>query len=212
MLVRVLLAGDETSIPIDLSAKHAPTISDLRDAILETEKVSPQQRMRLIVEGRDLGNGTPESLIAAGIMNGSVVHCGVSDSVHAHCVPCPISPGAMPYNITRGSADHFNDGRVHQSEGEVPETSMSTLLGAPPLEFGHDAGPSIEDVHEMAGGLSDFVSGAILGLGLGLIMLLLATDKTIAFSKRFKYGVRVGVLFNTVCGIFILATDTDLLP
>lgn len=88
-------------------------------------------------------------------------------------------------------------------------TSLSYILRAPPVEFGEEAGPSLEDQDEMLGGLTDFFSGAMLGCGLGLIMLLLTFDKTIVFSKRFQDGVRIGVGFNFAFGVLLLFSEGE---
>lgn len=88
-------------------------------------------------------------------------------------------------------------------------TSPSYVLRAPPLEFGQESGPSLEDQDEMLGDVADFCSGGLLGCGLGLIMLLLTFDKTIVFSKRFQDGVRIGVFFNFAFGILLLVSEGE---
>lgn len=88
-------------------------------------------------------------------------------------------------------------------------TSPSYVLRAPPLEFGQESGPSLEDEDEMVGDLTDFCSGCMLGCGLGLIMLLLTFDKTIVFSKKFQDGVRLGVIFNFAFAVLLLVSEGE---
>lgn len=209
--MRVLLAGDEAAIPVHVSEKPVPTVADLYEAILSAVKILPPQRLRIIVEGRLIASTESKPLVSAGINDGCVVHCGISDPPDAGAL---LDLGSHRRAAEEGgsyfSYDSSEEER-HSGREEVPETSMSMLLSAPPIEFGQDAGPSIEEVQGMVGNWSDWISGALLGLGLGLIMLLLTTDTTISFSKQFKAGIRMGVLFNFMVGVIVVATDSDLL-
>lgn len=98
------------------------------------------------------------------------------------------------------------------SSSDFNAISPSYVFRAPPAEFGQDAGPSLEDQDETLGGWADLFNGALLGCGLGLIMLLLTFDKTIVFSKRFQDGIRLGVICNIGFGLTLLVWDGEHVP
>jgi DUF2407 C-terminal domain len=262
MQVRVLIAGREPPIDIDLSQHKEPTIAALERAIFESTALTPQRhRLRLIVDGRSLQNeecsqgdtirASCTSLRNSGIQPGFVIHCGVSERAYECPDPfgnasmqIPILTTALSHhsNMVEGeqnlevvtSLDHVAEGHdvalsasvqtddAHTALSEVVVSSHSTsflnidspsyVLRAPPVEFGQDAGPSIEDQDDMLGRWPDLFTGAVLGCGLGLIMLLLTLDKTIVFSKKFQDGIRLGVMCNFVFGLLLLYTEGAHVP
>lgn len=54
---------------------------------------------------------------------------------------------------------------------------------------------------------NDFLWGFLLGALLGLIMLILSMDRSIALSRRWKRGIGLGAVVNIVFGIVMLAND-----
>lgn len=57
------------------------------------------------------------------------------------------------------------------------------------------------------GAWSDYLWGFLLGSFLGFIMLILAMDRSIALSRRWKRGIGLGAVVNIVFGIVMLAVD-----
>lgn len=62
--------------------------------------------------------------------------------------------------------------------------------------------PEAED-----GAWTDYLYGFTLGALLGLIMLILSLDRSIALSRRWKRGIAMGALLNVVFGVALLVND-----
>lgn len=64
-----------------------------------------------------------------------------------------------------------------------------------------------DEDEEEDGSIYDWLSGFVLGLLLGLIMMVLAMDRSIALSRKWKKGIGCGAIANVLFGIYLLATD-----
>lgn len=179
--LRIIIAGhDHPPIPISLPP-HA-SVQDLMDAVFESCNtfISPTtHRLRFVVAGKSLSPNAP-TLRHAGLTDGTFVHCAVSNRT-------PLDENDSGYHENRYMPCEHDDGLVT-------------------IDLGPGDLTVVDDAHE-DGSFHDWCWGFVLGALLGLIMMILALDRSIALSSKWKKGIGCGTLVNIFFGIFLLAND-----
>jgi len=231
MKLRVSVAGSEKPTAITLA--DTATVTDLRAAIFAaTPALTPAtHRLRLISAGRLLTSPTA-SLPAAGLRDHSFVHCAVSELPKE--APPPELPAEGDTDLDASTSSLLISEDDSETRILLPATTQSVAsLRAAGLSddqivavrFPYLSSDGRElDVHldeleanerisfdgelpEVEGSANDFWCGFILGALLGLIMLFLSMDGSIAFSRRWKMGIGYGAVVNVVFGIAMLANQ-----
>lgn len=177
--LRVVIAGNDYP-PVDISLSPEASIEDLKNAVFRSydSHISPSShRLRFVVAGKNLSPNTP-TLQQAGLTDGTFVHCAVSAISTSDHNPLIYQGGSFLH------CDH-DDGLV------------TIDLGAVDI---------VDDISE-DGSLHDWCWGFVLGALLGLIMMILAMDRSIALSGKWKKGIGCGTVVNIFFGIFLLAND-----
>lgn len=115
----------------------------------------------------------------------SLESAGVTDGTFVHCVVTPLGINESPFVDHRNISDPCD-----QEEGMVT------------IDLGVVSESTISD-----GSFYDWLWGFVLGALLGLIMMILARDRSIAMSGKWKRGIGYGTLVNVMFGLFLLAND-----
>lgn len=115
----------------------------------------------------------------------NIENAGVSDGTFVHCVVTTFGARGRPPAGSQSVLDPCEEevGMVTIDLGDVSESAISD------------------------GSLYDWLWGFILGALLGLIMVILARDRSIALSGKWKRGIGYGTLLNILFGLFLLASD-----
>lgn len=203
MTLSIVIAGKDGP-PLSISLPPDAKVQHLSDAIFDnpaTRLSRRLHRLRFIAAGKNIGpfNST---LHTAGLTQGAFVHCVVSDVV--------------PYNDDRQSLTSESDSLVRRCEEEEGDDALSHDLVT--IDLGGDMDEHEREQHASAsgidmaggiideGGVNDWMWGFVLGVLLGLIMMILAMDRSIALSAKWKRGIGYGTALNVVFGVFLLAT------
>lgn len=115
----------------------------------------------------------------------TIESAGVTDGTFVHCVVTTLAAGDRPFVGAQNVSDPCDEeeGMVTIDLGDVSESMISD------------------------GSFYDWLWGFILGALLGLIMMVLAKDRSIALSGKWKRGIGYGTLVNVLFGLFLLASD-----
>lgn len=188
--LRVVIAGKDAPIPVTLPAQAS--VQSLTDAVFQAEGPSLQpatHRLRFIVAGKNLSPNIP-TLQDAGLKDGSFVHCAVSET----------RPG--DYNAINRPGDQnllldrHDEGMVTIDLGRRGEHANFDVLEASGHFFDDDDGT-----------FQDWCWGFLLGVLLGLIMMVLAMDRSIALSRKWKRGITYGTAVNILFGLALFMCD-----
>lgn len=114
----------------------------------------------------------------------TLYHAGLEDGMFVHCVVSDIISSSENARVSGDTyiPCEYDDGLVTIDLGETSE------------EINDD------------GSFNDWCWGFVLGALLGLIMMILAMDRSIALSGKWKRGIGYGTAVNLLFGIFLLAT------
>lgn len=124
------------------------------------------------------GKSIPSSLA-------NLEEAGVTEGAFVHCAVIPLDPLDETATPERNTFDPCH------------EDGMVTI----------DLGGSMSEHSIGDGSLYDWLWGFVLGALLGLIMVILARDRSIALSGKWKRGIGYGTLVNVLFGLFLLASD-----
>lgn len=178
--LRVVIAGNDGP-PLIISLQPTASIQLLTDAIFDdpsTQLSKRLHRLRFIFAGKNLSPSTL-TLDDTGLTDGAFVHCVVADAtLHDETVLIASEQDALI------PCEHDN--------------GLVTI----------DLGPTESDDGDGSddGTFDDWCWGFVLGALLGLIMMILAMDKSIALSAKWKRGIGYGTGVNVLFGVFLLAT------
>lgn len=215
----IVIAGKDTP-PLCLSLPGDATVYHLNDAIFDdpsTRLSKRLHRLRFIAAGKNVGP-FHYTLNDAGIIDGSFVHCVVSDIVpFSETRPLTSESDSL---VGRCEFENDDDAAVHRGLvtidlGEVDDHEMTagstgTSTNGPHHHHHHHHhhGSTMLDYpsHMEDGTLHDWIWGFVLGVLLGLIMMILALDRSIALSAKWKRGIGYGTAVNMAFGVFLLAT------
>jgi DUF2407 C-terminal domain len=219
--VRVSLAGREHPLLLDLP--DDPTLSDLEAAIFDTDNTTTSftratHKLRVIVAGKVLC-GSSTLLSTCCVSNGTLVHCAVSDLEYLPSLnfrgagniqrqrsrpSISFTPeyGEQEQGIAAGEASQIG---THEENSGMREGIPSDTI----LDARGDSDPTFDQLREalLLGPVTDWFWGAMIGLLLGFIMLLLSLDKSIVTSRNWRKGVKFGVICNVLFGAVILMQD-----
>jgi DUF2407 C-terminal domain len=220
--VRVSLSGREHPLLLDLPSDD-PTLSDLEAAIFDACDTNmyftrATHNLRVIVAGKVLyGSSTPLSTCC--VSNGTLVHCAVSDLEY---LPSLNFRGAGYIQRQRSrlsssfapeygeqeqgiAADEVSQIGTHEESSGIRENIPSYTI----LDARVESEPTFDQLREavLLGPVTDWFWGAMIGLLLGFIMLLLSLDKSIVTSRNWRKGVKFGVICNVLFGAVILMQD-----
>lgn len=230
MKVRVGVAGREH--PAVLEVPAGATVAELRARIFAAEDAlcPAKHRLRLIVAGKLVGDGL---LSDAGVADGGFVHCAVSELPKGAEAAEALDGaergllgrerGERTQTVAVLRAAGFSDEQIvalrfpflvraaegapgehvlHVDLDELEANERGEVAGLEADAANPAAAPDIEE-----GTFNDWWWGFVLGALLGLIMLILSMDRSIALSRRWRSGIGVGVGVNLVFGVFMLMSE-----
>lgn len=174
--LRVVMAGSDNP-PISIILPRDASARDLEDAVFDSQSDLSRDLNRLrFIVAGKHLSPNTPILERVGLKDGTFVHCVVSDIV-------------------------LNDEALHLL-GEDTYIPCEYDDGMVTIDLGSDGSEyNIDD-----GSFHDWCWGFLLGALLGLIMMILAMDRSIALSNKWKRGVSCGAGVNVIFGIFLLAT------
>lgn len=206
MALSIVIAGKDGP-PLSISLPSDAKVQHLNDAIFDnpTTRLSKRlHRLRFIAAGKNIGP-FHSTLHTAGLTHEAFVHCVVSD--------------VLPYSDERRPLASESDSLLRQCEEEEEEGDDALSHDLVTIDLGGDMDEHEREQHasatsgiDMAGGIvdegnvNDWMWGFVLGVLLGLIMMILAMDRSIALSAKWKRGIGYGTALNVVFGVFLLAT------
>lgn len=174
--LRVVIAGTDNP-PIDIILPHGASARDLEDAVFESQSYLSRDSNRLrFIVAGKHLPPNTPTLERAGLTDGTFVHCVVSDIIS-----------------NDESAHLLGDDTYIPCEYDDGMVTIDLV--------GDGSEHNIDD-----GSFHDWCWGFLLGALLGLIMMILAMDRSIALSNKWKRGVSYGAAVNVIFGVFLLAT------
>ena len=216
MRVRVRVAWEERTIVVELT--DGATVAELRQSIFDHEdELSPlKHRLRFLFSGKLLDIPTA-TLSSMGMRDGEIVICAVSevpqgDQCRPDDPPARASPQVQSVSALRNAG--FTDEQILALRFpfmvRAPDDSSSELrVDLDELDANErgDVPPMLDTLDAEEGTMHDWWWGFMLGALLGIIMLILSMDRSLALSRRWRRGISIGVAFNLLFGLLMLLND-----
>jgi hypothetical protein len=201
-----LLEGSQTPLSsfgdVTNSVIHC-VISDRQDSIIGTlgrkgsctslDRMYPPCRSLPVYTGHHFGNDTSRGRRLLGQLKArlsQMFHVQSSADVETH---------RLTEEPPTGSSEQ--DGPTLINLNEIEDNQSESVVE---LHRRH-GDPDFDE-----GTFTDWTSGFTYGFFLGLIMLLLAMDSTIALPRQWVRGVQIGVAFNFMFGTFLVLNKFDI--
>lgn len=207
MGLSIVIAGKDGP-PLSISLPSDAKVQHLNDAIFDNAAARLSRRLhrlRFIAAGKNIGpfNST---LHTVGLTNGAFVHCVVSDVLPCSDERRPVASesDSLLRQCAEEEEEEGNDGLSH----DLVTIDLGGDMDELEREQQHANGSGIDMAGEIIdeGSVNDWMWGFVLGVLLGLIMMILAMDRSIALSVKWKRGIGYGTVLNMIFGVFLLAT------